>query len=79
MRVDVKFEESRQTFDANFGEIQTATGGGTDFTTGNALELKDGKLNVVTTNEMSESNELPITSKGVYMVVGNINALLNTI
>lgn len=28
MRLDVNFEESRQTFDANFGEIQTAGDGG---------------------------------------------------
>lgn len=53
---------------------------GTDFTPGNALELTDaGVLNVRTTSDMEEDNTLPITSAGVYTVVGNINALLNTI
>lgn len=55
------------------------SGGGTFFMPGNALELKEGKLNVVTTNDAESDNTLPITSAGVYTVVGNINALLKTI
>lgn len=52
---------------------------GTSFRPGNALELKNGELNVLTTKEMQSDNTLPITSAGVYTVVGNINALLGTI
>lgn len=55
------------------------SGGGMIFRPGNALELKEGELNVITTDKMEEGNGLPITSKGVYQVVGNINALLSTI
>ena len=55
------------------------SGGGMIFRPGNALELEKGELNVVTTDKMEEENGLPITSRGVYQVVGNINALLSTI
>lgn len=54
-------------------------GEGTFFVPGNALELKKGELNVVTTNDAESDNTLPITSAGVYTVIGNINALLKTI
>lgn len=40
---------------------------------------EDGRLAVNTTNEMAENNTLPITSAGVQVQVGNINALLETI
>jgi hypothetical protein len=53
---------------------------GTSFTPGNAVELtQDNVLNVRTTDKMETDNTLPITSAGVYTVVGNINALLKTI
>lgn len=53
---------------------------GTSFTPGNAVELTpDNVLNVRTTDKMETDNTLPITSAGVYTVVGNINALLDTI
>lgn len=53
---------------------------GVDFTPGNAVELTpDNVLNVRTTDKMETDNTLPITSAGVYTVVGNINALLKTI
>lgn len=53
---------------------------GVDFEPGNALELtEDGVLNVRTTGEAEEDNTLPITSAGVYAIVGNIGALLDTI
>jgi hypothetical protein len=55
------------------------SGGGMIFRPGNALELEKGELNVITTDKMEEENGLPITSRGVYQVVGNINALLGTI
>ena len=53
--------------------------GGISFRPGNALELRDGVLNVVTTGEAEADNTLPITSAGVHTIVGNIGALLDTI
>lgn len=47
---------------------------------GRNLEItEDGTLSVGTTNKMEQDNTLPITSAGVYAVVGNIEALLKTI
>lgn len=40
---------------------------------------EEGALCVNTTTEVESDNTLPITSSGVYEVVGNINALLETI
>lgn len=54
-------------------------GGGASFELGNALEMQDGKLNVMTTDAAEEDNTLPITSSGVYTIVGNISAILDTI
>ncbi len=55
------------------------SGGGVAFRPGNALELKGGTLNVLTTDEAEEDNTLPITSAGVHTIVGNIGAILDTI
>ena len=53
---------------------------GVNFTPGNALELTDdGTLNVKTTDNAEQDNTLPITSTGVYTIVGNIGAILDTI
>lgn len=62
-------------------EAPSGSGGstGTSFETGNALELKDGVLNVKTTDEAEKDNTLPITSSGVHTIVGNIGAILDTI
>lgn len=40
---------------------------------------ENGILSVNTTNDMEKDNTLPITSAGVYVTVGNIEALLKTI
>lgn len=49
-------------------------------TTDNTLTLSaEGVLSVNTTNEMEQDNTQPITSAGVYVTVGNIEALLKTI
>ena len=56
------------------------SGGGVNFTPGNALEITpDGILNVVTADEVEEDNTLPITSAAVAATVGNIEILLKTI
>lgn len=57
----------------------TGGGGGTSFEPGNALELRNGVLNVLTADEAEEDNTLPMTSAGVYVQIGNIAALLETI
>lgn len=71
-------------FNPETGELTIGGAGGTatgtSFTPGNALELTaENVLNVKTTGDMESDNTLPITSAGTYTVVGNINALLDTI
>ena len=46
---------------------------GTSFQTGNALELKDGILNVLTTDDAEQGNNLPITSEGARKLAENIS------
>lgn len=52
---------------------------GVQFETDETLTLENGILSVNTTDEMERDNTLPITSGGVYTVVGNIGAILDTI
>ena len=40
---------------------------------------EEGRLSVVTTDAVAQDNTHPITAAAVYMEVGNINALLQTI
>lgn len=54
-------------------------GSGQNVTYGSGLKYEDGVLSVETTDLMESDNTLPITSKGVHTVVGNIEALLATI
>lgn len=47
---------------------------------GNGLKIaKDGTLSVDTADKSEKDNTKPITSAGVYLEIGNINALLATI
>ncbi len=55
------------------------SGGGVSFVLGETLELDNGVLDVKTTNAAERDNTLPITSSGVYTIVGNIGAVLDTI
>ena len=48
-------------------------------TAGENVNITDGKITVVTTNEAAQDNTLPITSAGVHAQIGNINTLLETI
>ena len=66
--------------DAN-GKLWTApvSGGNVDFKTNETLTLKDGILSVNTTDQMVQDNTLPITSAGVYTIVGNIEVLVKNI
>lgn len=52
---------------------------GQNVTYGSGLKYEGGVLSVETTDLMEQDNTLPMTSKGVYSVVGNIEALLTTI
>jgi hypothetical protein len=48
--------------------------------TDNTLKVSaDGRLGVNTTNEVEKDNTLPVTSAGVFTVVGNIESLLEAI
>lgn len=53
---------------------------GVNFTTDETLSLSDdGILSVNTADDVEQDNTLPVTSAAVYVEVGNINALLETI
>jgi hypothetical protein len=54
-------------------------GGSGIIETDETLIYKDGKLSVNTTNQAEADNTRPITSSGVYAIVGNIGAILDTI
>lgn len=60
-------------------EIPNAGGGAANFKTDETLKFENGVLSVNTASVMEENNTLPITSAAVYTVVGNINAILDTI
>lgn len=55
-----------------------AAGGG-ELTTDETLKMENGVLSVNTANDVEQDNTLPVTSAAVYVEVGNINALLETI
>jgi hypothetical protein len=55
------------------------SGGNFALDTDATLKVEDGVLSVNTTNKMEQNNMLPITSAGVFTVVGNIEALLKTV
>lgn len=57
----------------------SGSGGGTSFKVDETLSLKDGVLGVNTADTVEADNTLPITSAAVFVTVGNIEALLNTI
>lgn len=60
---------------------EMSSGGQIAYKIGYGLKLDSATntLSVDTTNSVEEDNTLPITSAGVYVTVGNINALLDTI
>lgn len=60
-------------------EVSGGEGGGTQFETDETLRLENGVLSVNTTDQVEEDNTLPITSAGVYAIVGNVEELLKTI
>ena len=54
--------------------------GGASYKAGeNILIDQEGTISVLTTDEAAKDNTRPITSSGVYLLTGNINALLETI
>lgn len=60
-------------------EISAGSSGGVNFDVDGTLKLENGILSVNTTNDIEQDNTLPITSAGVYDIVGNIETLLKTI
>ena len=61
------------------GSTNGGGGNGATYTAGDNIEIKDGKISVLTTNDAVENNTRPITSAGVHTIVGNIDVLLETI
>ena len=64
------------------GELRLVneSGGGGSYTAGDNIKIDDdGTISVITTDNAIRDNTRPITSAGVYNIVGNIEALLETI
>ena len=73
--------EAQDTLVAAINEAARSGGGGTKYQIGNGLKLdvKTNTLAVDTADAVERDNTKPITSAGVYLEIGNINALLATI
>ena len=73
--------EAQDTLVAAINEVARSGGGGTKYQIGNGLILdaKTNTLAVDTADAVERDNTKPITSAGVYLEIGNINALLATI
>ena len=73
--------EDKSSLVAAINEVRQTGGGGTAYTIGHGLKLdaETNTLSVDTADKMEQDNTLPITSAAVYVEVGNINALLETI
>ena len=52
---------------------------GTEFILGDDLEITNGVLNIIKASSAEQDNTHPITAAAVYTVIGNINAILETI
>ena len=52
---------------------------GNDYIIGDGLKLENGVLSVDTVNQVLEDNTRPVTSGGVCMELGNVEALLANI
>lgn len=53
--------------------------GRAEFETDDTLTLEDGVLRVNTAKDVEQDNTLPVTSAAVFVEIGNIDALLQTI
>lgn len=73
--------EEKDTLVAAINEAARTGGGGTKYQIGSGLILdaKTNTLAVDTADAVERDNTKPITSAGVYLEIGNINALLATI
>lgn len=73
--------ENKSTIVAAINEVARSGGGGTKYQIGSGLILdaKTNTLSVDTADAVERDNTKPITSAGVYLEIGNINALLATI
>lgn len=78
-RITITDATGEHSFDVMNGE--SGGGGGMSYEIGDGLKLntETSTLSVDTTDKVEENNNKPITSAGVYLEVGNINARLSTI
>lgn len=53
--------------------------GGKEVEIGCGLKLEDNVLSVDTADKVEQDNSKPVTSAAVYTVVGNINAILESL
>lgn len=78
----VRYDEAQDLTDEQKAQARKNIGAdvGVNFTTDETLSLSDdGILSVNTADDVEQDNTLPVTSAAVYVEVGNINALLETI
>lgn len=77
---DVKAEIRTPTVHANVYRA-TLPGGtsGPEVQIGDGLKLEDNVLSVDTADKVEQDNTKPVTSAAVYTVVGNINAILESL
>lgn len=57
-------------------DVQNSSG---NYTAGQNIDITNGVISVITTNTATEDGTRPITAGGVYNIVGNIEAILQTI
>ena len=57
----------------------SSSGGGAVYEAGDNIKIVDGRISVITTDEVDDDNTRPITSAAVYKTIGNIEVLLGTI
>ena len=77
---EATFTDQTESTDLEFSEaINVINEGIGAYTIGHGLKVVDSVLEVDAVNTVEQDNTLPITSAGVYTVVGNIDALLKTI
>ena len=72
------FQEENTSFQAKLGPV-VYSGGGMNYEIGPGLKVEGNVLSVDTATEVERDNTLPVTSGAVYVVVGNVEALLANI
>lgn len=60
-------------------DVRTDNTGYMEYMPGDNISIEHGVISVITTDTAEEDGTKPITAGGVYVQIGNIDALLKTI